>query len=159
MMIQEPTPAQQLIIDTVLDYYQLDSADFYQHLLSRKREYLYPRQFCMLFISMFTKTSDSDIGRILGKNHATVISGKKEINNLLDTNDYDVSTAYAKIADKLDLIDFKHISAVKKPLPEDTIYSVLGFYPNPDNEVSGVTWNTILGIINLHVSNLKKISA
>lgn len=154
-MIQEPNTEQQIIIDTVLAYYKLDLDDFYIHKISRKPEYLEPRQMCMIFLAKYNALSNANIARLLGKDDATVFSGKKHILGLLHSNDKKTVKAYWDIDRMLSSIDFQKLKISRKPLPEDTIYGMLGFYPNPNTLVTDIHWSTIISIMKRYVNDLK----
>jgi len=54
----------------------------------RRREIVEARQFSMYYIKRYTKLSLVRIGRMFGKDHATVLHACRTIQNLIDVNGY-----------------------------------------------------------------------
>lgn len=53
---------------------------------SRKREICYPREICYYILYKYTTLSASSIGKMIGgRDHTSVLHGKKRLTNLMDT--------------------------------------------------------------------------
>jgi len=82
----------------------------------RKRPHVEYRQMMMYLLRQFTDLSFSEIGMLWktkngeGKNHATVLSACRRIQNLIEVHDrrviYMYGSCYKSIKEKLNLIDF-----------------------------------------------------
>jgi len=72
-------------IETVARQFALD--DDFRSVNTRKREYVYARQICMMLIKKHTNLSLGRIGELIGdKDHATVLHANKTILNLMQIN-------------------------------------------------------------------------
>ena len=69
-----------LIIKVVFDYFQVDLS--LQTSKTRKREAVQARQISMYYIHAFTQQSQSCIGELFNRDHATVIHAMKQVSNL-----------------------------------------------------------------------------
>lgn len=74
---------------------------------SRKRDLVICRQSYYYFARKYTKKSLTQIGRVVNFDHATVISGIRHINDLLDTD--------KSIKRQIELIDFEISQYFYKP--------------------------------------------
>lgn len=80
----EPIDLPKLIIQTVESVFMLEDINEYQ---GRKRESgVFPRQIAHALLKKYTPLSYDKIGKLVGnKNHATVISSCRQVQNALDT--------------------------------------------------------------------------
>lgn len=68
----------------------------------RNREYCFARQCIFYMMRKYTKRSLASIGRLYGKDHATVLHAEKVINNLIDT-DKDIALKIKVYNDKIEM--------------------------------------------------------
>jgi hypothetical protein len=74
-----------VIIETVLAFYNVDRGIFFSNFKSRKRELVLVRQLSMVFMKKYTKYSLSKIGGVFGKDHTTVLHTENKISGYIDT--------------------------------------------------------------------------
>lgn len=72
-----------MIEEIVCNYFGVTKYEIMRN--TREVDYCRPRQVCMYFYKLYTKYSLGKIGKIFGKDHATVIHSCKTINNLIYT--------------------------------------------------------------------------
>ena len=73
------------IVTVVSMYFQID--EYFVHTPNRKREYVYARHLAMYLILKYTGATLDRTGEVFnGKNHATVLHGKKQVLNLIETD-------------------------------------------------------------------------
>ena len=97
-----------LIIKIVFDYFQVDLS--LQTSKTRKREVVQARQISMYYIHAFTQQSQSCIGGLFNRDHATVIHAMKQVSNLsLTEKQYreDIHKLHNRILAKLGFDDFE----------------------------------------------------
>lgn len=70
------------ILSVVCDQYLVTRKDLTGR--SRARELVMPRQIAMYFIKQFTKLSLSDIGRIMNRDHATVLYSIRKVKDFIE---------------------------------------------------------------------------
>lgn len=74
----------QVIIDTICEQYETTSDLMASE--DRKRESTYPRHLIMYFLFNYAGMDKSHIGRLLNRDHTTVLSGIKTIEKLMATD-------------------------------------------------------------------------
>ena len=74
-----------VIIDTVLEYYGVDRDRFFANLKRQKKDLVMQRQLCMIFIKKYTTLSLSKTGGMFGKDHTTVLHAKRKIYGYMDS--------------------------------------------------------------------------
>ncbi len=82
---QENKITPKLIIDTVVEYFEITTDDIMSE--KRSEEIMYPRQIAMYLCSQMTKETLSSIGKVFGRNHSTVRNSiaKIEMNRKVDS--------------------------------------------------------------------------
>jgi len=76
---------QDKIVKTVARYYQMTELDLLTK-PTRKHDILIPRQIAWKFLYEKENMSYTEIGKLFGKTHATILSGIKKINNLMEVD-------------------------------------------------------------------------
>jgi chromosomal replication initiation ATPase DnaA len=69
------------IIDIVCEVYGTSYREIVK--ACRRREYIYPRYACYYFLRKYTNLTTTDIGRLFGKIHSTVVCARKTYDDLL----------------------------------------------------------------------------
>jgi chromosomal replication initiation ATPase DnaA len=72
---------------------------------TRKREFVFARQMFCYIASKYTNNTTVQIGKFIGRDHATVIHSKKAFQNLIDTNFGSIANDYKKLLKNLKLRD------------------------------------------------------
>ena len=62
----------------------------------RRGEYIFPRHFAMYYVRQYTSLSLSEIGRMVGKDHATVLHSIRTVNDLIEMNGYRTTATQIK---------------------------------------------------------------
>lgn len=96
-----------VIMEVVLEFYNLERELFYSNFKSRKRELVLVRQLSMVFMKRHTKYSLSRIGGVFGKDHSTVLHAENKINGFLDS--YEVFRKDVETMDELVRIKLKEL--------------------------------------------------
>lgn len=96
-------------IDTVLgivcEYYGVEKSEVMRH--NRKRQLVVPRHVTMWFLSKYTDTTKTDIGKFFKMDHSTVIHAENTISDLMQTSSdikNDVEQLRSRISDYLNPI-------------------------------------------------------
>lgn len=96
-----------VIMEVVLEFYNIERELFYSNFKSRKRELVLVRQLSMVFMKRHTKYSLSRIGGVFGKDHSTVLHAENKINGFLDS--YEVFRKDVETMDELVRIKLKEL--------------------------------------------------
>jgi hypothetical protein len=75
-----------LLITKVAEYFRMTRHQLLSNNKNRGDEYKIPRYIVWYFLKKHTNLSLSDMGKLFNKDHATVLSGLKTLNNLIETD-------------------------------------------------------------------------
>jgi chromosomal replication initiation ATPase DnaA len=95
------------VVESVCEYYDVPQENI-TNTVRRRNTHIIPRHMVCYIMHVVFRVGYSEIGRMMRKNHATILNGKRSIENLLT---YDDQTMNDYLAIKLDLIENKGFSA------------------------------------------------
>lgn len=75
----------EVIIKVICDHFSLSMEQL--NVRCRKREFVFPRQVIMYFLSEYTDWTYKTIGELFNQDHTTAIHNKDTVKDLIDTDD------------------------------------------------------------------------
>lgn len=154
----------EICFETVSNHFCL-SKEFLES-KSRKREFVYARQACMYLICKYTTLTLQRVGFLFNnKDHATVLHGKRTIENLIDSSKKiknEIGVIEKLILDKLKVIMQKTSSETELFYINFENYTAIRYDDNQGLLITGFSdevVSKIISIIGLKELNIKKYQA